>query len=292
MPINTFMSVLACVEFLLWAIAAFLFWKMGLQRRFRAMSTYLALRVAATPALILLLQLQGHPGTHRALFYGLYFYTYWGVYIASAVLVYLVCVEVFRSVFASFPGLSRLGTVAFGWAAFVTVVLGISVNVLDRPISESICYIAPLLTKVASIVLLCLLGLLGIVMKSLNLSASDRRFGLILGFGLMAFSDFAAELISTQTASLISPQQFVNQVLTLASIGIWITYFAVPEPERKPIVLPASSTVYRWNEIASALGRSPQAAAAQPARSFFLSDVEKVVDKVLARNLQSSETKS
>jgi uncharacterized membrane protein required for colicin V production len=292
MPINTFMSVLTCAEFLLWAIAGFIFWKSNLQRRFRAMSTYLAPRVTATPLLILLLQLQGNPGTHRALFYSLYFYTYWSVYIASAVLVYFVCVEVFRSVFASFPGFIRLSTIFFGWTAFVTVVLGLSVNIFDRPISESICYIAPLLTKVASVVLLCLLGLLGFVMKSLKLSASDRRFGLILGFGLLAGSDFMFGLLVHQMATLTAPLQFLDEFLTLASIGIWIGYFAVPEPERRPIVLPANSTIYRWNEIASALGRSPQAAVAQPARSFFLSDVEKVVDKVLARKLQSSETKS
>jgi hypothetical protein len=58
--------------------------------------------------------------------------------------------------------------------------------------------------------------------------------------------------------------------------------------------VPANSTIYRWNEIASALGHTgTQVAVVQPtSSSFFLTDVEKVVEKVLTRNLRESETKS
>ena len=64
-------------------------------------------------------------------------------------------------------------------------------------------------------------------------------------------------------------------------------YCALPEPVRKPVVMPANSTIYRWNEIAAALGHGTQVAVQQPANSFFLTDVEKVVDKVL--NAESAE---
>ena len=72
--------------------------------------------------------------------------------------------------------------------------------------------------------------------------------------------------------------------MVLVTIGIWVAYCALPEPVRKPVVVPANSTIYRWNEIASALGHTgTQVAVVQPASSFFLTDVEKVVDKVLTR---------
>ncbi|MFP5250318.1 MAG: hypothetical protein ACLGP3_10895, partial [Acidobacteriota bacterium] len=59
-----------------------------------------------------------------------------------------------------------------------------------------------------------------------------------------------------------------------------------------PIVMPASSAIYRWNEIASALGHTgTQVAVQQPANGFFLTDVEKVVEKVLSRNLKEHESK-
>ena len=103
----------------------------------------------------------------------------------------------------------------------------------------------------------------------------------------MAANDFvAASLISHNTA-LTAPLQFVYESVILLSLGVWVAYCALPEPARQPVVMPANSTIYRWNEIASALGHTgTQVAVQQPANSFFLTDVEKVVDKVLNRNLK------
>jgi hypothetical protein len=67
----------------------------------------------------------------------------------------------------------------------------------------------------------------------------------------------------------------------------------LPEPVRKPVVMPVNSTIYRWNEIASALGHTgTQVAVPQPANTFFLTDVENVVEKVLNRNLKRRESES
>ena len=38
------------------------------------------------------------------MFFAIYFYVYWAVYIASAVLLYFICIEVFRSALSAFPG--------------------------------------------------------------------------------------------------------------------------------------------------------------------------------------------
>ncbi len=81
--------------------------------------------------------------------------------------------------------------------------------------------------------------------------------------------------------------------MTLATLAIWMTYCILPEPVRKPVLMPASSTIYRWNEIASALGHTgTRVAVQQPANSFFLSDVERVVEKVLARNMKGRESET
>ena len=70
-----------------------------------------------------------------------------------------------------------------------------------------------------------------------------------------------------------------------------VTLFTLPEPARKPVLMPVNSTIYRWNEIASALGHPGTQVAVQPAPgSFFLSDVEKVVEKVLNRNFKDRES--
>ena len=90
---------------------------------------------------------------------------------------------------------------------------------------------------------------------------------------------------------MTAPLQFAYEGVVLLSLGTWIAYCALPEPVRKPVMMPVNSTIYRWNEIASALGHpGTQVVAPQPASSFFLTDVENVVDKVLSRNLKSRES--
>jgi len=114
-----------------------------------------------------------------------------------------------------------------------------------------------------------------------------------LGFGLMSANDFVQSLLISIHSSLTAPWQFVYESLILAAVGTWITYCALPEPVRKPVVMPANSTIYRWNEIASALGHTgTQVAVQQPASGFFLTDVESVVERVLARNLKDRESES
>ena len=77
----------------------------------------------------------------------------------------------------------------------------------------------------------------------------------------------------------------------LVSILVWGAYSALPQLNRKPVLMPVSSTIYRWNEIASALGHTgTQIAVQEPVNSFFLTDVEKVVEKVLSRNLKGRES--
>jgi hypothetical protein len=144
-----------------------------------------------------------------------------------------------------------------------------------------------------SILELCLLAFLCLCMNALRLSVRDRAFGIALGFGLMSANDFIVGSLLPHNASLISSIQFINQSLVLVSLMIWVTYCAMPEPVRKPVVVAANSTIYRWNEIASALGHPvTQVAVQQPTNSFFLTDVENVVEKVLSRNLKSRQSET
>jgi hypothetical protein len=54
--------------------------------------------------------------------------------------------------------------------------------------------------------------------------------------------------------------------------------------------MPANSTILRWNEIASALGHTGTQVSVQPAEGFVLTDVERVVEGVLRRNLENRES--
>ena len=289
------MAVMSAAEFLLVALFAFLFWKRNLQRRFPVMGAYIALRLVASPVLFFLLAMSQRNcnAACSPTWPMTYYLVFWGVYIASATMLFFICIEVFRSALSAFSGLMKFGIVIFRWAVLVSAIVTLSTLSFTHRGILIIPDVANGLMHSVSILELCLLAFLCVCMNALRLSVRDIAFGIALGFGVMAANDFVATTIISNNTGLTAPMQFVYQSLVLLALGVWATYCALPEPARQPVVMPANSTVYRWNEIASALGHTgTQVAVQQPANSFFLTDVEKVVDKVLNRNLKGRESES
>jgi hypothetical protein len=282
---------MSAAEFLLVAVVSFLFWKRKLQQRFPAMSAYLGLRLASAPVFFLLLAI--NKATPSPAWYSLYFFTYWAVYIVSAVILFFICIEVFRSALSPFAGLMKFGIIIFRWAVLASAIVTFSTLSFSHRGIGIIADIAFGMMHSVSILEICLLAFLCLCMNALRLSIRDVAFGISLGFGLIAADDFVAASVISHNISLTAPLQFVYESLILAALGVWVAYCAMPQEARKPVVMPANSTIYRWNEIASALGHTGnQVAVQQPANSFFLSDVEKVVDKVLTRNLKGRQSES
>jgi hypothetical protein len=291
MPLNFAMSVMSVVEFVLWAVLAYLFLAKKLQKRFPAMGAYLVLRVVSTPLLLAAMWVSSQPWGRG--YYVAYFFGFYANYIASAILLFFVCLEVFRSALSAFSGLQRFGIVIFRWAAVVSALVSLSTAVVAHHGIPAIPDIAFGLMRSVSIMELSLLAFLCLAMNALQLPVRDMAFGISLGFGMMAANDLIVAALIKYNSSLTEPFQFFYQGLTLVALATWTIYAALPEPARKPIVVAASSTIYRWNEIASALGhKGTKVAVPAAANSFFLSDVEKVVDKVLTRNLRERETNS
>ena len=289
MPLNMAMSLMSGAEFVLWAMLGLLFWRKNLHRRFPAMGSYLALHVLSTPILLALLYAQSQPSW--AYLFPLYFFSYWAVYIASAVLLFFICTEIFRFALSGFPGLIKFGVVVFRWAVLASVVVSLSTLSYSHRGILIIPDIAFGLMRSVSILELCLLAFLCLSMNALRLSVRDLTFGISLGFGLMSANDFILATLTVRYASFNTPLQFVYESLILAVLGTWVAYFALPEPARQPMMMPANSTIYRWNEIASALGHTgTHVAVRQPTNAFFLTDVENVVERVLARNLKKKRS--
>lgn len=290
MPLDFMMTLMSVAEFALWAALGFLFWKKSLQKRFPALNAYLILRVGSMPVLLGLLYVQAQPWGHQ--YFPFYFYPYWAVYIASAVTLFFVTLEIFRSVLSAFSGLMRLGTVVFRWVALVSAVASLGSVSYTHPSISLIPDFALALMRAVSILELCLLAFLCLCINALQLSLKDLTVGFGIGFGVMSANDLLYAALSPGNSSLIAPLQFAYQAVILLTVGMWVAYCAMPERLRKPVVMPADSTIYRWNEIAAALGHGTKVAVHQPANGFFLTDVERVVEKVLTRNLQSNESKS
>jgi hypothetical protein len=286
------MSLMSVAEFAGWAALALLFWRKSLSRRFPAMGAYLALRLSAAPVLLLLLHGNSifFPSNQWLI---LYFFVFWAVYITSVVLLYFVCIEVFRSALSAFPGLMKLGLVVFRWAVLPSVIVTFSSISFAHKGVLVIPEIAFGLMRAVSILELSLFAFLCLSLSALRLSVRDRAFGIALGFGMISANDFVAASLQSLNVALTAPLQVVYESMILVALGTWIVYFILPEPAHKPVMVPVNSTIYRWNEIASALGHTgTQVAVPHAGNAPFLTDVDSVVDRVLARNLKDRKSET
>jgi hypothetical protein len=295
MQLNFAMSAMNAGEFLLWAALAYFFWSKGLHRRFPAMGYYLILRAISTPILFFVLReaLLTEDHVLSTTLHKVYYFGFFATYLATAALLFFICIEVFRSALAAFPGITKLAIVIFRWAAVVSVIVSLSsISYTNRGL-RIIPDISYGLMHSVSVLELCLLAFLCLSMNALRLTVRDLSFGIALGFGVLSSGDFIVASWISHVVSYNAPVEFIYEALILATLAIWMTYCVLPEPVRKPILMPANSTIYRWNEIASALGHTgTRVAVQQPANSFFLSDVEHVVEGVLARNMKGRESET
>ncbi|MGD0830015.1 MAG: hypothetical protein ABR907_03660 [Terracidiphilus sp.] len=279
------MSLMTVMETALWTIFAVLFLVRGLHRRFPAMGIYLTLNAVASPVLLALYRGLLRHG-YNDWCYFCYVYIYWTVYIASAVLLFFICIEIFRSMLSSFSGLQRLGTLAFRWVVLVSVIVSLSSLTFDPTRVLFLHTIAHGLMRSVSLLELFLLAFLCLSMNALRISVRDLPFGIALGLGTMSASDLIVASFIFRPASLTTLGQFVCESLILLALGIWVVYAALPEPAREPVMMPINSLLFRWNEIAMALGHTgTQVAMQQQTSGFFLTDAEQVVDKTLGRRL-------
>ena len=284
---------MSLAEILLWASLALLFWKKGFHKRFSATSSYVALRAVSAAFLMAVLGLQATPWGVSHHLGMVYFFGYFAMYVVSAVLLFFICIEVFRAALVSFPGIAKLAIVIFRWAAVVSVIVSLTSISYSHKGLYIVADISYGLMRSVSVLELCLLAFLCLSMNALRLTVRDMSFGIALGFGMMSAGDFILASWISRIKSFADPVQFVVESLILATLTMWIVYCVLPEPAPKPVLMPANSTIYRWNEIASALGHSgTKVAIQQPANSFFLTDVERVVEKVLARNMSGRESET
>jgi hypothetical protein len=283
---QTAMFLMSVTEFALWAVLGFLFWKKNLHHRFPAMGGYMALHVGSAPVLLFLVYSQSQHW-FKNIFFTAYFYTYWTIYIASAVLLFFVCMEVFRSALSAFPGLMKFSIVIFRWAVLASVIVSFSTISFPHRGILLIPSVALGMMRSVSIVELCLLGFLCLGMNALRLSARDMAFGIALGLGVMSANDFVQSMVISTHTSLTAPWQFVYESVILLALGMWVAYCALPEPARQPLMVPANSLIFRWNEIATALGHTGTQVAVQPTGGFFLTEAETAVEEALTQNMKS-----
>jgi hypothetical protein len=280
------MNVLEFAEPVLIWLALIFFIRSGVSNRFPAMIRYLALRAGSAVILEIILNLQRLTPITETLQYSLYFYTYWSFYTICAVAIFFAIQEIFCHVTEPVPGIRRFGLLAFRWVAIISVLISVTSSLPLKGVGSGLMSIGFQVMRCVSILELCLLAFLALFIHSLGRSFRSVAFGVALGFGVQAAMELILSLVATRSAVLDVNVNLALQVVTTFVLAGWITYFLLPEPqaEREAITLPVSSSLIRWNEIASALGHNTPHVAVGPSRATFLQDVEQVVDKILTKN--------
>jgi hypothetical protein len=266
------------------------FFRQSLRKNYPWMFTYLCVR-AITAVIVEFLfygPLLASPMTYTKI----YFVVYWTSCLTSAALLFLSCLDVYRQAMAPLPGLARMGTTVFTWAAIASVVVTATTLTSITLGSGMIMQIGLQLLRCAGATELCLLALLLLSMRAIGLSPRSRPLGFALGLGLMAAIDCAESIATMLQVAATPPIQSAFEAASILTLGIWIGYSAMPEPVRKTVTVPVNSAIYKWDQIASALGHKGTQVAVQPSPSFFLVDVEKVVERAFLRTLKGKQSES
>jgi hypothetical protein len=283
------LNIFYAAEPVLMAIALVALLSSKERRRFPALLTYFVLRLTSFVALACVLHVRviAHVATKTV--YTWYFYTYWVLYMAGAIAVFFVILELFNFALEPLPGLKRLGSIAFRWVACLSFVAASAGALTPRVAGFKVLVgICDQLMRCESIFLLGLLLFLVLSAGKLGLSYSSRVFGISFGFGIMAASNLVATAFFLTFGGknmLTSPISIMDTSASLLTGIVWAAYFLRKEPARQAVTLPVTSPLVRWNEVAIAIGHtSGTVAMAAPSSDFFLQDVEKVVDRIMSKN--------
>jgi cbb3-type cytochrome oxidase subunit 3 len=244
-------------------VAAIFFYK-RVWGKFTLLFALIILRAISGAILIPLLFFRKDLGISLPLAFGTYFYTSWASGIIQALLLIGIIYHAYREAMRPMQGLQRIGKIIFRWVAVVSIAVSIAIAAGPHS-SASTGLLARTGAMVSQIqqgvfvLTLCLLLFVCFAIRPLGLTFKSRIFGVALGLGVTAASLLvqAAWIATVGAQSLYSPIYLVSTIGSLASVCIWGTYFALPEPERKMILLPTTSPFFTWNRISEALGDEP-----------------------------------
>lgn len=225
------------------------------------------------------------------LFDRLYFLNYYAAYIVSTALTLKLYYEVYLRATLPFEGFAKWGKSLFAWVIFVMIIMTLMTIGTANAAMDFYARAGINMMRAVGTVNLCVAAFLCYLIRSMGLPLRSKVFGLMFG---LVLGDLGDILLALQMQLHMQASLFLTYVVQYSGIitaGIWIAYAYIPEPAPRPVTLPADSPVYRWSQIAMALGnKGAQVALPEPQHSFFLTDVEKVVDRVFARNLASTES--
>jgi hypothetical protein len=191
--------------------------------------------------------------------YDIYFYSNWVISAIEYALLLLVIYSVFRQAMKPLEGLHRAGKIIFRWVGGVSVALSLALTLGSHAAgSSTMATFTSQVQQGISVLTLCLLLFVCFSTKYLGLTYRSHIFGVSLGLGIFATVSLVESAWTVAGAQTVYSPVFVFSTLgSCMALLTWGTYFALPQPERKMILLPTTSPFFLWNRISEALGDEP-----------------------------------
>lgn len=266
------------------------FLRPSLRKNYPWMFAYLCVR--AVTGIIVWMLMYGPKLSDGYTYYKIFFVVHWASYLISAGLLFMGCLDVYRQALAPLQGLVRVGNTIFRWAAVASILVTATTFTSITSGPGMVVKIGLLLMRCVGTAELCLLALLIVSMQAIGLSPRSRPFGIAMGLGIMAAIDCAESSVAVLQISVKPEIQIAFEAAAVVTLAVWTIYSLIREPERKTVTIRADRTIYKWDQIAQALGHKGTQVALQPTQSFFLVDVEKTVDRVFVKALKGKESES
>ena len=227
-------------------------------RAYRYVAALLVTRIFVTATAVTLLKHSAWLGVTPHHAYQTYFAIYWPCYAVEAVFGFGVIISIYQLAMEPLKGLKTLGMIMFRWAGAISVAIAITIALSPRISSTSfIVRSVSQLQQTQSILTLCMLLFVCFAIHPMGLSYKSRIFGISLGLGLMATVDLIEAAWIPQSMAVASLYSIISNITICCTLAIWATYFALPEPARRMIILPTTSPFLRWNQISEVLGDEP-----------------------------------
>ena len=268
------------------AVALILMARKKIQGKFAFLTAFLAIYTADTLFCGGLLFFRTRLGIAPIPAYRIYFYGYWFFTLAEHGLLLCVIYQVFREAMTPFKGLQRVGTFIFKWAVVASMLLGIAAALAPGGISKARLYaVTGQFEQGISILTICLLVFVCFAIRPLGMTYRSYLFGISLGLGLIGTANLveSASFAVASQRSVYSPIYLIGTIGGLLALSVWATYFAMPEPARKMVLLPTTSPYFHWNQISEALGDDPGMVVVSGFTPDVLAPAERLVLGAAAR---------
>ena len=281
MPKADLNLVLAGIEFLITAFGLLALVLRGWHKYYKAMVVYLGFRLVCSISVMPIFeQAMRHASggdQHRIMI------IFWLVYIASLGLVFAIYGSILDSVFSALNNSPLRGRLGLLWllSLFGVTLFTLSVRVIGN--ADMATAFQRYFMQSVSILELGMFAFLAIGRRALSITMKDLRFGIALGFAIMA----VINLLQTGNGMRILVGgvrlEAIYHLLGIAALGVWAGYAMQPLKRREPVLLPLRTMLKRWNEIATAMGHQ-ETHVVQPRQAGLLKDVEQIVDRAFQEN--------